>query len=202
MTGAGITKVSLDTRPIPAYIGSTLELFFTRVKETNPMRNLLCSLTFAFVLLLAGSASLATFDEPGTGGTVPAGEHQVWLPVVGRGLTWHEEYYQCPYLAHPISPPDHAIVSGGEPLTITFSYEFDNHPSAGPLEWVIVIPDTDYRFRINYEIPYPNPITTVVSVNKLPPPGTYTWYVIAVCWGNFPAPRSSEHTITFEPTGQ
>ncbi len=51
------------------------------------MRRLLYSLTFTFVLLLVGSASLASPNVPGGGGTVPA--YQVWLPVV--------EMASCPY---------------------------------------------------------------------------------------------------------
>ncbi len=109
------------------------------------MHRLLYSLVFVTVLLLAGSAGFASFDEPGGGGTVPDDEYTLWLPVVERRLTWHEEYSQCPYLAYPISPSDHAIVSGGEPLTFTFSYEFDTHPSAGLLIWVVVV-SSDYRF--------------------------------------------------------
>ncbi len=44
------------------------------------MRKLLYAFVFASILVLAGSAGFASFDEPGGGGTVP--EHQVWLPVV------------------------------------------------------------------------------------------------------------------------
>jgi hypothetical protein len=162
------------------------------------MRRLLYSLIFVTVLLLAGYAALASPNEPSGGGTVPA--NTLWLPVVGRGLTWQEEYYQCPYLAHPILPSDHAIVSGGEPLTFTFSYEFATHPSAGLLNWVVVV-SSDYRFTPP-EMPVPNPATIVVPVNKLPPSGTHAWYIIASCWHNFPAPRSVERTITIQPTGQ
>ncbi len=163
------------------------------------MRKLLYAFVFASILVLAGFTSFASPNEPGGGGTVP--EYAVWLPVVERGLTWHEEYYQCPYLAHPILPSDHAIVSSGEPLTVTFSYEFDTHPSAGLLNWVVVV-SSDYRFRSIDEIPMPNPVTIVVPVNKLPPSGTYTWYIIASCWHDYPAPRSVERTITIQPIGQ
>jgi len=50
------------------------------------MRRLAYSLTFAFVLLLAGSAAVLGGDIPGTPntpGTIPA--NTVWLPVVNMG---------------------------------------------------------------------------------------------------------------------
>ena len=47
------------------------------------MKKRLLLTVFVAVLLLASlTAAFAAVEGPGGGGTVPADEHQVWLPVV------------------------------------------------------------------------------------------------------------------------
>lgn len=99
------------------------------------MRRLVYALTFAFVLVLAGSTVLADPAEPSGGGTVPDGEHQVWLPVVrhdSRCGVFVGEYYAWKAYPGPYEPPGspsygHNIRYGttatAEQLTLFFNEE-------------------------------------------------------------------------------
>lgn len=75
------------------------------------MRKVFYSLTFAFVLLLAGSTGLTAFDEPDGGGTVPA--HQMWLPVVGRRVPCRITHYGYGYEEYiqGVYSPYHTVVA-------------------------------------------------------------------------------------------
>lgn len=89
------------------------------------MRKLLYSFVFASILVLVGSAALASPDEPGTGGTVSDGDYQVWLPVVERGITDDPRYSLCPFVIRPdpANPPSGAIVRHGESITFGLTAE-------------------------------------------------------------------------------
>ena len=47
-------------------------------------KRLLLTIFVAVLLLASLTAVFAAVESPGGGGTVPAGEYQVWLPVVGN----------------------------------------------------------------------------------------------------------------------
>ena len=72
------------------------------------MRRLVYALTFAFVLVLAGSAVLAEPAVPDGGGTVPDGDYQVWLPVVGG---YGGDPY-CQVIVEFETPADGAVITG------------------------------------------------------------------------------------------
>ena len=63
------------------------------------MRKIIYTVAFAVLLLTSLGAAFAG-DTPGGSGSVPDGEHQMWLPVVGNSALdlsqymWHSE---CPY---------------------------------------------------------------------------------------------------------
>jgi len=73
------------------------------------MCRILYSLIFVTVLLLAGSAGLASENEPSGGGTVPT--NTVWLPVVGKSTPCEasEGGYVFPGGKYPPPPYYHSV---------------------------------------------------------------------------------------------
>jgi len=78
------------------------------------MRKLLYAFVFASILLLAGSSGLASFDEPGDGGTLP--EYQVWLPVVKISPP-------CEFDLEISSPPEGATYQWGDTIPTHYSWQ-------------------------------------------------------------------------------
>lgn len=125
------------------------------------MRKLLYSLTFAFVLLLAGSAGLASFDQPSGGGTVPDGDYQVWLPVVEVAAPcWithygygYEEYIQGVYSPYHTVVAKVDSISGLGPVDAQFEIyaDKDGQSLLGSRQIIsnFVVPDY-YFFRYSW----------------------------------------------------
>lgn len=172
------------------------------------MRKLLYSLTFAFVLLLAGAASLTAFDEPGGGGTVPA--YQMWLPVVRGPLFSSSD--QCPWLITDVTfngepYPAHSTMTASDssPARIEIAAQFYPTSDADLIQYTMAIArEGDIFFPYGYfedgEGWEPNIPVYKGMVNTLPnpPERNFCWQAWMVCGpGEFAtfAPKSAPRCV-------